>query len=433
MVDNVIRLPRPAAARPQSGRLGLYLRPGYSQHKEMLDALAGGKTQFTGLVVDAGNIAHRHEELVSHAHRIGLDVILDPKTQAMATPGGYAASMAQLPWGLDRPHTIDDFDGANGRGIARSIAEFAKEYGCTEILGPTHLLNGPNDRWLRRDINNMGHLRTALDEDGSAVQLIYPLAVSMQIMRDPLQRDALIAALADAPMDAIWLKIDNFGSDASGEKTIAYIHAVRAFHALGKPVISDHVGGLSALGLLSFGAVGGIAHGLTMLEGFKANRWKRVPTDDRSSGGPQSRVYLPHIDLLLKPGEAEAFVSSSTRTRGRFGCHDTHCCPGGLRDMIANPIRHFLHQRCAEVALISHRPESVRVSEYLDKSVRPVSDNISAAVGLGAISSELKKKLEKKQKHMGGFREAVSHLAEVDLMPSRSNAPLSRQERENRA
>jgi hypothetical protein len=398
----------------------------------MLEALAGGKKRFTGLVVEAGNIK-RHQELLSHAHQIGLDVILDPKTQAMATPGGHISSMAQLPWGLDRPHLLSDFDGASGREVARSIAEFAKEHGCTEILGPTHLLNGPNDPWLRRDIDNMSHVRVALDEDRSAVQLIYPLAVSMQMLRDPVRTDAVIAALKDAPMDAIWLKVDNFGSDASGEKTVAYIRAVRAFHALGIPVIADHVGGLSALSLLSFGVVGGIAQGLTMLEKFEASRWKRVPTDRKSNGGPQSRVYLPNMDLLLKPSEAEAFVSSSTRTRTRFGCHDTHCCPSGLKDMIANPIRHFMHQRGEEVAQIFQRPESVRVSEFIDKSVRPVSDNISAAVGLGAISPELKAKLEKKQKYMGGFREAISHLADVDAIPSRSAAPPARDERENRA
>lgn len=430
MSDNIIRLPRPALARPQSGKLGLYLRPGHSQHKDMLEALAAGKKNFTGLVIEASKVERRHHELVAHAHQIGLDVILDPCTQAMATPSGYSKGMAQLPWGFDRPHTADDFRGKNGRTIARAIAEFAKYHNFTEILGPTHLLNGPNDPWLRYDIDNMGHMRAALDEDGNSIQLIYPLSVPMQILRDPLQRDALIAALADAPMDALWLKVDNFGSDASGEKTVAYIHATRDFHVLGKPIIADHVGGLGSLGLLSFGAVGGIAQGITMLEGFTASRWKRPPKEGRQVGGPQTRVYLPDVDLLLKPADAEAFVSSSTRTRGQFGCRDTHCCPSGLRDMISNPTRHFMHQRCNEVNEISKRPEAIRVNEYMDKNVRPISDNIAAAVGLGAISDELRKKLQRKQKHMGGFREAIAHLAEVDAMPSQASVRPSREERE---
>jgi hypothetical protein len=99
-------------------------------------------------------------------------------------------------------------------------------------------------------------------------------------------------------------------------------------------------------------------------------------------------------------------------------------------DMISNPTRHFMQQRSHEVLDISQRPEVLRVSEYLDKTVRPVSDHIAAAVGLGAISDELKKKLQMKQKHMGGFREAMAHLAEVDAAPSQASAPPSRQERE---
>ena len=432
MSDNVIRLPRPASARAAAEKLGLYFRPGHSQHKDVLEALAAGKKDFTGLVVEAGNAERRHHELISHAHQVGLDVILDPKTQAMATPGGHTPSMAQLPWGKERPHTVDDLSSENGRAVARSIAEFGKTHRFTEVLGPTHLLSGPNDRWLRNDINNMGHLRTALDEEGGETQLIYPLAVPIRVLRDPLQRNALIAALSDAPMDALWLKTDNFGFDASGEKTVAYIHAVREFHALGKPVIADHVGGLSALGLLSFGAVGGIAQGVTLLESFTANRWRQPRKEGKQSGGVQSRVYLPHVDLLLKPEEAEAFVSSSTRTRSLFGCRDTHCCPSGLRDMLASPIRHFMHQRCQEVTEISQRPETLRVAEYLDKTVRPVSDHIAAAAGLGALPDELRAKFQKKQKHMARLREAMAHLSEVDAAPSHASAPPSRQEREER-
>jgi hypothetical protein len=430
MSDNVIRLPRPASARGRHHRFGLYFRPGHSQHKDMLDALAGGKTDFTGIVVEANKVERRHNDLVSHAHRIGLDVILDPKTQAMAMPGGYSNSTAQLPWGMDRAQTIDDYKGENGRGVSRAIAEFAKFHGCTEILGPTHILVSANDPWLRLDIENMRHLRLALEEEGNSIQLIYPLTISMQLLRDSAQRDAIISALLDAPMDALWLKTDNFGSDASGEKTVAYIQAARAFHVLGKPVIADHVGGLSALGLLSFGAVGGIAQGLTMLEGFSASRLRSRPKEEKRSGSAQTRIYLPELDLMLKPAEAQAFITSSTRARSRFGCRDTHCCPGGLSDMLAHPLSHFMHRRCHEIQEIGRRPESLRVAEYIDKTVRPVSDHVAAAVGLGAISNDLKKKLQKKQKLMGGFRGAIAHLAEGDSVASQARVPPSRRERD---
>lgn len=427
MAGNVVHLPRPTAARPKRDIFALYLRPGHSQHKELLNALAAGKRDFSGVVIEAGNI-DRHHELIAHAHQVGMDIVLDPKTQAMATPGGHSNGMAKLPWGSEKPHGIDDFTGDAGRKKSHLIAQHAADHNFTQILGPTHLLGSANDWWLRRDVQNMAHLRNALDEDRSAIQLIYPLMLSMQVLRDPLQRAAIIAAVADAPADSIWLRVDNFGSDASGEKTVAYIEAVRDFHALGKPVIADHVGGLAGSGLLSFGAVGGIAQGITMQESFKANRWQH-PRREGQSGGMATRVYMPHIDLFLSPPDAEAFIGSSTRTRTRFGCRDTHCCPGGLRDMLENPAKHFVHQRSEEIRTISERPETVRVAEYVDRMVRPVSDNVAQAVGLGAISSELRKKLEKKQKTMGAFREAIAHFAEVDAMPSRASAPPSRSER----
>ena len=65
----------------------------------------------------------------------------------------------------------------------------------------------------------------ALGGGDTEMPLIYPLAIPMQVMRDPVQRRAVIAALADAPCDALWLRIENFGSDATGDKTASYIEA----------------------------------------------------------------------------------------------------------------------------------------------------------------------------------------------------------------
>lgn len=427
MSDNVVQLPRPKDARTAPARLGLYLRVGRNQHGDLLEVLSAGERDFHGIVVDATYAADRHAEIISYALQAQLDVVLDPKTHAMALPGSYSASMSKVPWGLDRHHNVNDFAGNKGRDIATQIAAFAHKYRFTQVLGPTHIINGANDPWLRRDVDAMSHLRTALQSGQSSIELIYPLAVSIKTLRDPLERSALIAALADAPMDAIWLRIENFGSDATGEKTVSYIQAAREFHALGVPVIGDHVGGLSGLGVLAAGAVGGIAHGITLLEGFKASEWRRP----RKQGGglPPTRVYIPKLDILLKPDEAAAFLRSSTRARGRYGCGDTHCCPRGIPDMLNNPTRHFVHQRSAEVARISEAPESIRVSEYLERCVRPISDDVSAASGLSAISNELKKKLAKKQKALGLYRQTFAHFAELDKNTTVSRAPQLRSAR----
>ncbi len=261
------------------------------------------------------------------------------------------------------------------------------------------------------------------------MELIYPLALPMRVFRDPLERAAIVAAMADAPADAIWLRIENFGSGETGDKTVAYVQAAREFHALGIPVIADHTGGLSGLGLLAFGAVGGLAHGVTMLEGFKADAWRRPKSEGGQDGGPVTRVYIPRLDLHLKKAEARAFLKSSTRTMARFGCRDTHCCPGGIDGTLDNPTRHFVHQRSSQIAEMSRIPQSIRPSRYLEDNVRPVSGDVSAAFGLGAISAELRSKFEKKLKAMERFQQAISHFSQIDEMNSMAEVPPRRSER----
>lgn len=428
MVDNVIRLPCPRTSRPTSGRLGLYLRVGFNQHTELLEVMVGGERDYHGLVIEAQH-TKRHAELRSRALNAGMDVVLDPKSHALGMPGGHSTTLASLPWAADTHHTVRDFDGDSGRIVAEMVTQFALENQYTQVMGLTHLLNGANDRWLRRDIQNMGYLRDFLDSERSSMQLIYPLALPMAVLRDPLERSAIIAAIADAPIDALWLRIENFGSGETGDKTVAYIEAAREFHALGVPVIADHAGGLSGLGLLAFGAVGGLAHGITMLERFKAGSWRKPRKELPQGGGPVTRVYVPRLDLHLKRAEAVAFLKSSTRTMGRFGCRETHCCPGGIDGTLDNPTRHFVHQRSNQIAELSDLPQSMRPTEYLERSVRPIAGDVSAAFGLGAITDDLKGKLEKKMKSMGRFQQAIGHFAKVDEMQSAAQVPQTRSER----
>ena len=97
--------------------------------------------------------------------------------------------------------------------------------------------------------------------------------------------------------------------------------------------------------------------------------------------------------------------------------------------MLDNPTRHMVHQRSSEVGRIAEIPSSIRVKQYLERFVRPVADDVSAAAGLGAISDELRTKLGKKQKAIGLFRQAIDHFAEVDTMKTISRRPLTRLER----
>ncbi len=238
MTDNIVRLPRPKVLRPETEPLGLYLRVGRNQHHDLLDVLSSGERSFHGLVVEAGNV-ERHSDLISHALEAGLDVTLDPKTHAMALPGGYSASMAALPWGLGQHHTLNDFAGDVGRRAAIQVSEFAQENRFTQILGPTHLLSGANDPWLRHDIRNVIHLKNDLRGTSSNnIELIYPLAMPMQVLRDRAERLAVIDAIADAPVNAIWLilpKGGEFRIGCHGRKNSRLHRGGERFSCLGHP------------------------------------------------------------------------------------------------------------------------------------------------------------------------------------------------------
>jgi hypothetical protein len=167
-------------------------------------------------------------------------------------------------------------------------------------------------------------------------------------LRNSAERRHIIAALADAPCDAIWLKVENFGDDATAEKVAAYIDACRDFHERGLPLVGDHIGGLPGLGALAFGAVGGIAHGVTMQQNFKASGWRQPPV--KGKGGPSWRVYIPQLDLLLRRNAAQRLFAASPKINAICGCRDTHCCPHGPRDMLDHPARHAIYQRVREIS-----------------------------------------------------------------------------------
>jgi hypothetical protein len=344
----------------------------------------------------------------------------------MGLPGGHTDSLSVLPWGEDRHHSIADFDGDAGRVKAEQIVEFAIEHGFTQLLGPTHVLSTPNDQWLRRDIAMMRHTADAIAASGKKLGLIYSLALPMAVFRRRDERHAVTSAIDDAPCDSIWLKVENFGRSATGDKTAAYIEGCRELHDRKIPLIGDHIGGLPGLGALVFGAVGGMAHGVTVNEEFSAANWRRPPSS--STGfGPSRRVYFPQLDMLMKPDAADALLRTSPRIRALCGCRDTHCCPHGVKDMLQRPVRHALYQRAREVEQLSATAPSLRVGRYMDERVRRVSDDVASIAAMPGLPAEVQKGMMKRQTEMSLFRQAMAHLAESSTEDSMAMRPQRRQ------
>lgn len=425
-MSNVVQLPRPQRLRPSPARLGYYLRVGRNDHVTVANLLAGGEQAYLGLVIEAHHAA-RHRDLIAAAAARGLDVILDPKSQPAAFVGGFTASLGALPWGLGRQATLSDYAGDAGVRRANEIAAFAGDYGLSAVLAPTHLIASANDPWFDADRRVAVRLRAVLPR---GVGLVYSLAVPMQLLRDPGERGALIEGLRGVEMDALWLKIENFGADATGEKVRAYVEAAEAFHDLGVPLIADYVAGLPSLATLAFGSVGGISHGIMMLEGFKASGWRHPPMGDPRTPAP--RVYLQALDLLVSREQAGLFLDHSTRVKGQHACRDPRCCPRGARDMIEHPGRHYCYSHARQVEGLSAAPTDQRVNLFMEQVLRPRSDALAAAAALKLGDDKLLAVLQRRHLSMGRLRGVLAHMAETYEPASIAQCPLSRDQREGK-
>jgi hypothetical protein len=161
-------------------------------------------------------------------------------------------------------------------------------------------------------------------------------------------------------------------------------------------------------------------------ESFKAANWRRPRLP--SKGGASWRVYIPQLDLLLKPKMAEVLLGTSPRIKALCGCRDTHCCPHGLRDMIERPARHAIYQRAREVERLGAAPQTIRAELYLNENVRRVSDDVARVAAYRGLNEELQQSLRQKQGEMSRFRETVAHLgrgansASYALVPPRREA-----------
>jgi hypothetical protein len=425
--DRTFLEPRIIRAVPDP--LALYVRANRNDQPPLLDLLARRDANCFGIVIEATAVKAQRE-LRDNAASAKLDVILDPRTQASATIGGFSASMGKLPWGESRPHQLADFAGLPGRRRVTEIAQFAIANGFTQILAPTHLITSYQDPWFEADLANVAHLRNALDRaNGGAIDILYMLAIPYALFRDQHERSNLIDAMKGIPSKGLWLQIDGLGSQATAAGVRHYIAAASDFKALGMPIIADGMGGLAGLGVVGFGAVGGLAHGVTFGERTDHRSWKR--TRDSDPFGRSRRVYLRDLDLMFEPSEAEAVLRSSTRASATLGCRNTHCCPRGLRDMLENPARHFLLQRMRQLAEMSQLSPNLRPAEFIDKFVRPTSDALLVASNWSLPTPEIEQRIVRQRRRMDALRSALLH----DVGSARRRTimlPTARRQRELR-
>lgn len=406
-MGRLISFPRPIRSAPEP--LGLYLRVGRNDQRDLLNLIAAGDAGCFGIVLDP-TLVDGQKELRERALARRLDVLLDPRTQAAATIGGFTTALGKLPWGLQRIHEFRDYEGVAAGRLIGGIAQFALDHGFTQVLAPTHLLRDDGGRWFEKDVKSTRRLREELDRrGGTVIPIVYPLAISYAMLRDQTQRELLIEGLKNSPIDALWLQIDGFGSASTAAAVRTILETVADFHALGKPIVADRTGGLVGLSLLAFGGVGGLSHGVTTGERFDSAHWRRP----RSTGsfGLSHRVYIPQIDMQLTRREAEALFALGTKARSHFGCRDTNCCPRGITDMMENPARHFLYQRINEVGSLSQVPDALKPAKFVEQHLRSTTDRLVAATALPFQDDEFATRVKHQRKRLDMMRVVLGKLA----------------------
>lgn len=419
--------PLPSFVQPLPDPLGLYIRPGYGDHRLLLEMLAEGRTAISGVVFDP-TWDNRQGELRKEIGRRRLESVLDTRAMELATPGGHNKRRAGLPWAAKSPHRPQDLSGLGSYILADKIAKYVAKHEYSAVLAPAHYVSGPNDPWLPIDEAATARLRSNLDKNGlSEVHVFYPLAVPGKVLREADQRDALIAYLARLPIDAIWLRVHPFGTDSGPHALRGYIETCRDMHRLGLPVIAERTGTIG-LPLLAFGAVGGIECGVTVGEKFDFGRLKSPPRKNDKSFSPQPRVYLPDLGIFLSRIQAKALFD--TPRMKAFACRDTNCCRRGPIDMVGNPRRHFMIQRMGEVARLSEAAPPARVSVYLEEMLRHASDLIPRALrgkfeehAPNEVAEALTKKLETERHKLEGWRYTLGKMAQHNAGASSSPVP----------
>lgn len=378
--------------RPVGDPLGSYLRVGRKDHNFLAQMLVDGKP-LSGLVADPAQ-ADQHKDLWVEAHQHGVETVLDPRSLELSTPGGILrGGAADLPWAATELHTPDSLYAQAGVDLCDQLTDAVATAAHTAILAPTHFLASAADPWLDVDADLTHALRASLNRAGlSAVPIYYPLITKTDNFYDPKWRAAIVQSLRGLPVDAVWLRIHPFGTAKSGPVALKrYLEACRDLHQLGRPLVGEHTGAVG-VGLMAFGALGGVESGITVNDHTDLSDWLRVPKK-RGGGGGEARMYLHQLGAFLDRSKADALLSRPGM-KAAHACLDTSCCPRGWKDMHLHYREHFVTQREREVRAFSQIPEPLRAGHYLENFLRPASDKAVRASDIEPALMSVRKRLD---------------------------------------
>lgn len=397
-----------------------YLRVGHRGHRRLDDMLAAGKLQYKRFVFDASHLADQ-TDLLRSLKKTGCEIVLDPNFSEMFFEGKFRTSVTRLPWANhDRPWTVDDFRTARNFDVARSIAEFSVKHGINAIIAPSHVIDLASVESVSVDYSLCESLRKELDRmGGSDIHIDFQLNLTAKTLADISARQRLLSGFGSLPIDNVWLRVENFGATSTGVATRNFIESARDFHVHEKPVVVDYTGGLVGLSALSFGAAGGLCHGIGMKEKFDISSWKKP-----GGKGGGTFIYVADLDRYLKPNQLSCFFEAKGG-KSKFGCNDRDCCKQ-LQDMFDHHDEHFVVQRSKQLSELAKIPVERRADYFLLNLVGNTVRTARAASALKVNDTTLQKSLLENKKRLQRFEEALVNLNNTASGSSNSRVPAFR-------
>ena len=391
--------------RPKQPLLAGYLRVGHNGQKRLQSMLSSGRLQHRRFVFDASHL-HEQIDLLNSLKKAQREVILDTNFAEMFFNGKFTSSIKSLPWAnQDRPWNSDDFRASRNFDVARAIAEFAIRHSVNAVIAPSHFIDFTSASSISNDYMLCESLRRELDRlGGTDIRLDFELSLTPKALHDNDIRKSVAANLRNLPIENIWLRVENFGSKSTGSATRDFIDCARDFHLIDKPMVLDYAGGLVGLSSLSFGATGGLCHGVGQKEKFDISGWKKP----RTGGGSSAFIYVPDIDRYFDATQL-ADIFGVRGGKSKLGCNDPDCC-SDLQDMIDRRDEHFIVQRSKQLADLSAVPVEKRADHFLQNHVQKTVRGARAAAALKVTDEKLSKALVENKKRLQRFQDALADL-----------------------
>ena len=391
---------------PQKHPIGHLVRIGHTGHRALENLHTAGRAPISRAVIDASH-SLRQKELIATLSNSGAEIILDTKAAELAYLAGIHSKAAQLPWAnADRPHSASDWAGQKGVELTQAVADFAIAGSIDTVLSPAHMIMNAESPWLVTDLQATHNLRRALDQRGGEnIRIDYHLILPIGLLKEIGQLQVVLQRLRSAPVDNVWLRVSGYGMNGSPAGTKRFIETAWELSKLNKPLIADQVGGLVGLALASFGAVGGICHGVAAKENFRTSNWKRPPGNGGSS---EKRIYLPQLDMYLYRSKAETFMAGRN-ARSLVTCRDRTCCQKP-EDMFNQSQAHALTQSARIIEQLNNQPELKRIDHLLGKIIPETGRNLRKARKIKIDDERLTNRLAKKSDRLDLMHQTLERL-----------------------